>query len=158
MIIKNIVLIICSFVALAASVHAKITIRPIPLCEVVTPDELYTGKPLPDFFTHKRSRFSTCGGVAWFHDNKHLATANFEGGFISTYTFDAAHNQCTPLQVIHGSQDNPLKSAELLAFSPDGTLLAVGVNHTSKVIIYAVDTITHEINPIPILTILHGVS
>jgi 6-phosphogluconolactonase (cycloisomerase 2 family) len=140
----------------ASPAYASMTITPNPLCEVFTPRELYAGTPLARCASSKRSRFSTCGGIAWFHDNKYLAVANFEGGFISTYAFDAAHHQCTPLQVFYGSQDDTLKSAELLAFSPDGSMLAVGVNRTKKIIIYAADKKTHVINPDPLLTIPHG--
>jgi len=139
------------------------SLQKIPVCEVFTPKSLYGDKIFQTSFVGDRHRFSTCGGVAWFHDNNYLATVNFEGGFICTYRFDKSDNQFIPLQIIHHTEEAPLFSAENLSFSSDGTLLAVSMNHAKQVNVYRVSTQTHLIDPVPVAIVqpkdrnVHGV-
>jgi len=138
-------------------------INQTPLCEVFTPKALYGDKVFQTSFVGDRSRFSTCGGVAWFHDDNYLASVNFEGGFICTYKFNKSENQFIPLQTIHHTEEAPLFSAENLSFTSDGKLLAVSMNHSKQVNIYRVSPQTHLIDPEPVAIVrpkdrnVHGV-
>jgi len=140
-----------------------VSISNTPVCEVFTPKSLYGDKVFKISFVGDRSRASTCGGVAWFHDDNYLATVNFEGGFICTYKFNKSENQFVPLQIVHETQDAKLFSAENVTFSPDGKLLAVSMNHTKKINVYRVSTETHLIDPIPVVILqqkernVHGI-
>lgn len=121
-----------------------------PICEIYTPHTLYVGKKIQSFFAGNKQRFSTCSGVAWFHNDAYIATVNFQAGCICTYLFNEMDKQCIPMQVIQHSDKVKLVSGENLSFNNDGTLLAVSVNHTQQIIVYSVNKETHQIDPNPV--------
>lgn len=129
------------------------SIDPKPLCTLYTPNSILEHKEdYRPLYAGDRIRYSTCTGVAWFHDH-YLAVLNLFGKKLETYHFDQETFTCTPLQTI----DQPVAAlvhAENLSFSPDGTLLALcSDNPHPGVKIYRVDTATHQINPQPIFSI-----
>ncbi|HZW61711.1 MAG TPA: beta-propeller fold lactonase family protein [Candidatus Babeliales bacterium] len=127
-----------------------------PLYEIFTPAEFYTDTNFQTCYVGERPRYSTCSSINWFHNDQYLATVNFEGGFICTYDFTQINDDPTPMQVIYGTNSAPLKGADHLSFSPDGTLLAVSINHARHINIYRVNTQNHLIDPEAIAVIKHS--
>lgn len=125
-----------------------------PLCSVFTPDSILKRKqdywPL---FIGQRTRYSTCTGVTWFHQD-YLAVLNLFGRKINTYQFLPEQNRCIPLQEIDNAQGAELTHSENLVVSPDGSVLAVcSDNPNAGIKLYAIDLKTHLINPKPIFTL-----
>lgn len=127
-----------------------------PVCEIFTPQALYTGKKIQSFFAGDKQRSSTCSGVAWFHNDEYIATVNFQAGCICTYHFNKSEQRCIPMQVIQQSEKAKLIGIENLSFSNDGTLLAVSVNHSQQIILYNVNKETHLIDPEPVAIEKHS--
>lgn len=127
-----------------------------PLCEIFTSQALYEGKKIQSFFAGDKQRFSTCGGVAWFHNDEYIATVNFQAACICTYQFNKSEQQCIPMQVIQQSEKAKLIGIENLSFSNDGTLLAISVNHSQQIILYSVNKETHQIDPEPLVIKRHS--
>ena len=133
------------------------SIRPEPLCSVYTQNSVF-GKLAP---VGNRKRYSTCTGVAWFHDN-YIAVLNLSGENIVTYKFDKKKKEFTLVQTITNKDGARLSYSENLAISPDGRLLAVANASSHYVTIYTIDENTHVINPAPIIFLpchgfIHGV-
>ena len=105
------------------------------------------------YYVGERPRLATCGGVAWFHGNR-LATVNLLGSSVVTYTFDRLLRQFMLLQTLNDVR--AVARPENLAFSPDGTLLAVTNSAGGTVTIFAVDLQTHLIDPTPVGSIECG--
>lgn len=141
------------FSCLMLSLHLQIktlTIATEPCCVVFTPNSILHQKELYwPLFIGERSRYSTCTGVTWFHEN-YLAVLNLFGKKINTYQFLPEHNQCIPLQEITHENGAELTHSENLVVSPDGTLLAVCSDVPNAGIkLYLVNTTTHLIEPKP---------
>jgi 6-phosphogluconolactonase (cycloisomerase 2 family) len=148
MTIKKTAFALCSLLAFASTGRASITITPEPICEVFTAKKLYRNKTFPIVFIGDKPRTSTCSSVGWFNDDKYLATINFEGGFINTYSFDRVTNSITALQTLPGK-----RGADLMSFSTDGSLLAVAININNAINIYTIDSNRHNLSPNPTLII-----
>lgn len=129
------------------------TIEPKVAHTLYTPDSILEHKE--DFrplYAGGRLRYATCTGVAWFHDT-YIAVLNLYGKKLLTYHFDANTFTFTPLQTINQPAAH-LVHAENLAFSPDGSLLAVCSDHPhAGVKLYRVNITTHIIDPHPIFSI-----
>lgn len=124
-----------------------------PLCSIYTPNSILNNKEQYHIlFAGKRSRYSTCTGAVWFHDN-YLAVLNLYGKNIRTYIFDPQTKEFTFLQHISNKDHANLCYCENLAVSPDGSLLAVCYNDPPGINIYSIDLDTHLITPKPILII-----
>lgn len=147
--------IICFFTnLLICSQLLSLSISKHPICEVPTPSSLYTSETFQSVYVGDQSRFSTCSGVSWSPDQKYLATVNFEAGAICLYKFDQESHQCTLIQILYGNESAKLHSVENLSFSPDGTYLAVSVNHHRTIHIYKINSETDliEKDPVAVLT------
>ncbi|MBI5273923.1 MAG: beta-propeller fold lactonase family protein [Chlamydiales bacterium] len=152
------------FVFLLISVRLfSLSISRQPVCEMSTPNSLYSSNTFQSFYVGSQQRFSTCSGVAWAPDQEYLATVNFEAGAICLYKFNQKTSQCSLFQVVYGGKAATLYSGENLSFSPDGALLAVSVNHSRAINIYKVNSKTHHIDTNPTTVIIsknpnvHGV-
>lgn len=127
-------------------------IRSKPSCTVYTPNsilehkEQYTILPVGD-----RTRYSTCTGAAWFHNN-YLAVLNLHGRNIRTYKFDSITKNFEFFQEIQNQNECIPHHPENLAVSPNGKLLAICSDHCNPgVDLYRIDLETHLISPQPIL-------
>ena len=101
-------------------------------------------KPL---FVGRRSRYATCTGAAWFHEN-YLAILNYYGRKLNTYLFNSDKNHLEPLQEIVDTPQIPLISPENLSVSPDGSILAICTCPPDAGLkLYNIDLKTHLIDP-----------
>jgi 6-phosphogluconolactonase (cycloisomerase 2 family) len=134
-----------------------------PIAVHYTPNSLlYTPTDHKPRFIGKSPRLATCSGVAWFHGD-HIATVNLVGNALHIYRFDQRNGKFIPIQAL---VDLPsLACPENLAFSADGSLLAITNSRDGAVNLYTVDKKTHLVTPEPITTIrcendrnTHGVS
>jgi len=109
-----------------------------------------------------RARCSTCTGVAWFSDSRHLISANLLDHSAQTYSFNPYKKEILPIK----KYDNSLTLLgwpENLSTSKDGKLLAISNSYTGKANIYRLDTKRAAIYPSPIAQLstgdhaLHGV-
>ncbi len=143
------------------NLEPSVAISEIPLVSVYTPNSILShSKDYNPLSINERKRYATCSGVAWFHDNKYLATVNLLGNAFATYEFEPTTNTIKPLQKFTQDLSYPVN----LAFSHDGSLVAVTNSKNGNITIYEVDLQTHLINPTPISiikyqedTTVHGI-
>lgn len=118
-----------------------------PICSVYTPNSILQKKEqYVPYFIGGRSRYATCTGAAWFHEN-YFAVLNLYGANIRTYKWDAVCNRCTMVQEVNNKDGMRLFQPENLTVSPDGRLLAVCNAQTSNIELHTIDVDTHLIDP-----------
>jgi 6-phosphogluconolactonase (cycloisomerase 2 family) len=113
-------------------------------------------------YVKNRSRFSTCTGVAWFHNGFQLISVNLLKSSFQTYIFNSQNNDLTPIQKWKSTKITQLSWPENLCFSKNGRWLAVTNSYTGNVTLYELNR-QGELNPNPIQKIsigdagLHGI-
>lgn len=122
----------------------------IPRCVIPTPHSvlLEKEKHIP-LYIGGRTRYSTCTGVTWFHEN-YLAVINLYGNRLDIYSFDRLKNTCAHIQEITNDHGAELGRPENIIASPDGKFLAVASDYPKPgVILYSIDQETHRVDPTP---------
>jgi len=146
---------IVALMAVLFFVNHSYTIDNTPICTIHTPNSILNEKENYEIrFVGNRTRYATCTSAAWFHDNC-LAILNLYGKKLITYVFDKETKTCTEFQEINMQHKAPSLRPEHITVSPNGTLLAVCHSRANKgcIIVYAIDTNTHLINPVPIFSL-----
>jgi hypothetical protein len=165
MLIKKIRFILFYTICIYSSAEINtLLISPKPICTIYTPDSILKlpEKPVPFQLTDtgEQGRFSTCGGVAWFHED-YVAIINFGGNNITTYKIDKKNNTAEQIQILSNKDGIDLDCAENITFSKNGLFLAISSLsqmrfQSPRITFYTIDPITHLIDPLPIHTIYHN--
>ncbi|MCM3676446.1 MULTISPECIES: hypothetical protein [Peribacillus] len=102
-------------------------------------------------------RYATCTAVGWFNNNHYLATLNLATETLHTYAFNTQDHSFTLLQTLNNQNGMQLHWPDALAFSPDGSYLAITntKQNMCSINMYHIDPQTHLINPVPFQVIRH---
>ncbi len=140
------------------------SISPEPILVYSIPNSIKDSlSPLWLQYVGKRTRFSTCTGIAFLPNGRHLVSINLLDESMRIHDFDPAMKTLSS-NTLHLSTTTQLAWPENIDISKDGSLLAISNSKTGKVAIFLISSKTQQPDPSPVVFIgaandrgLHGV-
>lgn len=144
---------IISLIAVLAEASLPIRFSQTPCAVIYTPNSVLKNS-LPAssrYYDSKRSRVSTCTGVCWMNDDKHLIAIGLESSSLDIYAFDSSFQIIEHVKHLDKKNGLALSRPSNGTIFPDFNLLAVG-NLAGGTNLYFLDSI-NLLDPVPAFTI-----